>query len=39
MIPKSWNCFSDKIMRQEKHDPEKLELLFGKDRFQLTTAP
>jgi len=31
MIPKSGNCFSEKIMRLKKHDAEKWELLFGKD--------
>ena len=31
MIPKSGTCFSDRIMRRKKHDPEKWGLLFGKD--------
>jgi len=31
MVPKSGNCFSDKIMRLRKHDPEKRQLLFGQD--------
>jgi len=31
MIPKSGNCFSDRIMRLNKHDPEKWQLLFGSD--------
>jgi hypothetical protein len=31
MIPKSGNRFSEKIMLQLKHDPEKWEPVFGID--------
>jgi hypothetical protein len=31
MIPKSGIRFSEKIMREQKHDPEKWDPVFGKD--------
>jgi len=34
MIPKSGYRFSEKIMRKDKHDPEKWVPVFGKDHAQ-----
>jgi hypothetical protein len=39
MTPKSVKRFSEKIMLQHEHDPEKCEAVFGKDHAPTSMIP